>query len=77
MDKKPRNGELTEHERSRNKVISMVRYIVERSLETIKRGYEFVRARYLGLDKVEAELHLIGMAFNLKKAVRLLAAQIG
>lgn len=77
MDKKPRGGSLTEYEKLRNKAISMARYIVERSLGTMKNCYDFARARYLGIEKVEAELKLIGMAFNLKKAVRLLAAQMG
>ena len=77
MDKAPRKGKLTEFEKLRNKAISMVRYIVERSLGTMKSDYAFSRARYLGIEKVEAELHLIGMAFNLKKAMRLLVAQMG
>lgn len=77
MDRKPRGGSLTEYEKLRNKAISMARYIVERSLGTFKSCYSFARARYLGIEKVEAELKLIGMAFNLKKAVRLLAKEIG
>lgn len=36
---------------------------------TLKRGYDFFRARYLGLAKVEREFLLNAMAFNLKKAI--------
>jgi len=71
MDKTPRGGKLTDFEQARNRAISMVRYVVERAFGTLKRGYAFARARYVGLEKVEAEFHLVAMAFNLKKAVRL------
>ncbi len=71
MDKATRSGPLNAFEKTRNRVISGVRYIVERGFGTFKRGYGFARARYVGLAKVEGEFHLVAMAFNLKKAVRL------
>lgn len=71
MDKTPRGGRLTEFEKARNRSISSVRQIVERAFGTLKRGYDFFRSRYVGRDKVEGEFHILAMAFNLKKAVRL------
>ena len=71
MDKKARGGKLTELEKARNRCISSVRQIVERAFGTLKRGYEFFRSRYVGQAKVEGEFHILAMAFNLKKAVRL------
>lgn len=73
MDKTPRGGWLTEFEKARNSAISSVRQIVERVFGTLKRGYAFFRARYVGRVKVEGEFHLASMAFNLKKAARMVA----
>ena len=74
MDRGTRSGPLTQLEQMRNRLISSVRPLVERAFGTLKRGYNFTRARYIGIKKVEAELKLIAMAFNLKKAVRLARA---
>jgi len=69
MYKAARNRELTLAERTANRQVSSVRSKVERAFGTLKRGYGFFRARYLGLAKVELEFLLNAMAFNLKKAV--------
>ena len=69
MHKAARNRELTLAERAANRQVSSVRFKVERAFGTLKRGYGFFRARYLGLAKVELEFLLNAMAFNLKKAV--------
>jgi IS5 family transposase len=71
MDKATRSGPLTEFERTRNRLISSVRQLVERAFGTLKRNYGFARSRYVGQDKVEGEFHLLAMAFNIKKAVLL------
>lgn len=71
MDKATRSGPLTEFERTRNRLISSVRQLVERAFGTLKRGYGFMGSRYVGLDKIEGEFHLLAMAFNIKKAVLL------
>jgi len=73
MDKTPRGGWLTAFEKARNSAISSVRQIVERVFGTLKRGYALFRARYVGRAKVEGEFHLASMAFNLKKAARMVA----
>jgi len=68
MDKAVRNKPLTSIEVLINKLISSIRYKVERSIGTLKRGYHFFRMRYLGLKKGNMEFLLNSMAFNLKKA---------
>jgi transposase, IS5 family len=69
MYKAARNRELSAAEKAANRMISGVRAKVERVFGTLKRGYGFFRARYLGWAKVELEFMLNAMAFNLKKAV--------
>ena len=71
MDRATRSGPLNRHEKTRNRLISSVQPLVERALGAFKRWYGFTRSRYVGMEKVEAELKLIAMAFNLKKAAHL------
>ena len=68
MAKAARNKPLSHVQRILNRLISAVRYKVERSIGTLKRGYHFSRMRYLGLRKGTMEFLLNAMAFNLKKA---------
>jgi transposase, IS5 family len=68
MHKAARNRPLTVIERCINRLISSIRYRVEQTLGTFKRLYGFSRMRYRGTPKGNMELHLIGTAFNLKKA---------
>ena len=68
MTKAVRNKPLTLIQTTFNKLISSVRYKVERSIGTLKRGYQFSRMRYKGLKKGNMELLLNVTAFNLKKA---------
>jgi IS5 family transposase len=51
-----------------NSKISSIRYIVERTFGTLKRGYGFYRSRYLGIAKTNGQFLLSAIAFNLKKA---------
>jgi len=73
MKKAARGHPLNEKEKSWNKKISQVRYKVERTFGTLKRLYGFSRMRYLGIKKGLMEFYLKAMAFNLRKAVNLLA----
>jgi IS5 family transposase len=68
MEKAARNRPLTPIQIITNKLISSLRYKVERSIGTLKRGYQFSRMRYIGLKKANMEFLLNSMAFNLKKA---------
>ncbi len=71
MSRKPKGKPFSPVEQDRNRQISSVRYIVERTFGTLKQHFHFYRSRYVGMRKVEAEFNLIAMAFNIKKAVRL------
>ena len=69
MFKANRNKPLTEEEKECNRQISKVRFIVERSFGCIKKHFNFQRAKYKGIIKVQAQFMLISMAHNIKKAV--------
>jgi transposase, IS5 family len=69
MNRAYRNKPLTERERKRNKLISKKRYIVERVFGTLKQHYGMARASYLGTLKVQGELLLASLAYNLKRAL--------
>ena len=72
MYKAARNKPLTAAQRIINRLISSVRYKVERSIGTLKRGYHFYRMRYKGLRKGNMEFLLNAMVFNLKKAAAMI-----
>jgi IS5 family transposase len=72
MGKAQRGKKLTELAKLRNRIISSYRFVVEQSIGLMKRHYNFGRARYKGCPKVGLELHLIGMALNIKKGVGML-----
>ena len=72
MVKAVRNKPLTFIQTTINKLISSVRYKVERSIGTLKRGYQFSRMRYKGLKKGNMEFLLNATAFNLKKAATMM-----
>ena len=74
MDRAWRNKPLTARERLRNKLISQKRYIVERVFGTLKQQYDMARASYLGIAKVQGELLLSSLAYNLKRGLFLLPA---
>ena len=52
-----------------------VRCRVEKIFGTAKRSYGLGRARYLGLARVSLQAHLTFLAYNLTRAMRLLAAR--
>jgi IS5 family transposase len=72
MHRAYRNKPLTVRERNRNKLISKKRFIVERVIGTLKHHYNLARASYLGTAKVQGELLLACLAYNLKRALSLL-----
>lgn len=73
MYKAVRGRKLSEPERIVNRVISGLRGKVERGFGTLKKDYRFQRTRYLGCAKVRMEFLLNAMAFNIKKAARMVA----
>ena len=75
MNRAYRNRPLTGRERKRNKLISKRRGIVERVFGTLKLHYGLSRASYLGTIKVQGELLLSSLAYNIKRALFLLSPQ--
>lgn len=75
MDRAWRNTPLSRREQQRNREISKKRYIVERVFGTLKRSYGFARASYIGLAKTQSEFLLTAIAYNLKRALFVLAPQ--
>lgn len=53
----------------RNRLISPIRAAVERVFGTLKRSYGYRRVRYRGLKANRVQLHLLCIAYNLRKAV--------
>jgi IS5 family transposase len=72
MNKAKRNGPLSFWEKVRNRLISRKRFIVERSFGTLKKWCGLTRARYFGLAKVQGQVLLNAIAFNLKSGLFLL-----
>ena len=73
MRKARRNEELSTYYKRKNKLISTVRYVVERTFAGQKRWFGAGRARYLGLDRTNCQHILEAICYNLKRAPRLLA----
>ena len=63
---------LPRWERRRNQVISRLRAPVEKVFGTLKRSYGYRRVRYMGLQGNTTELFFKCMAYNLRRADRLL-----
>jgi IS5 family transposase len=57
-----------------NRTVGAVRCRVEKIFGTTKRSYGLGRARYVGLERVSLQAHLTFLAYNLTRALRLMAA---
>lgn len=68
MEKAKRNKPLTHWQKVFNRMISKIRYRVEQGFGTLKRKFKFTRASYLTTPKVQGQLALKAIAFNLLKA---------
>ena len=75
MSRAYRNKPLTVRQKSRNRLISQKRYIVERVFGTLKKCYDMARASYIGTAKVQGELLLSSLAYNLKRGLFLQPAK--
>lgn len=62
---------LAEDERARNESISRVRAGVEKVFGTLKRSYGYSRVRYIGLERNATEMWFKCMAYNLRRADRI------
>ena len=71
MHKAVRNRALTDEEKIHNRAISKRRFVVERCFGTLKRQFKFTRASYCSRLKVEGQIILKAIAYNLLKAFHL------
>lgn len=69
MYKANSKAELKPREKLFNRLVSKSRYVVERTIGTLKNHFGCSRAKYLGLVKVKAQLFLKAICHNLLKAV--------
>ncbi len=67
-------AQLPYWQRRRNALIARARAPVERVFGTLKRSYGYRRVRYLGLERNATEFFFKCLAYNLRRADRLLAA---
>jgi len=72
MHKAARNNPLTNWQKTKNRLISKVRYVVEQSFGTMKRSLGFSRASYFGLERVHGQAIRKMMCLNLIKAVNMI-----
>lgn len=64
--------EVSEEDSRKNEMISRVRAKVEKVFGTLKRTYGYSRVRYMGLERNTTEMWLKCMAYNLRRADRLI-----
>jgi IS5 family transposase len=69
MLKAARNRPLMHWQKVFNKLVSKRRFLVEQGFGTLKRKFQMQRASYMTQEKVEAQLCLKAICFNLLKAV--------
>ena len=69
MRKKPKGKPMTHWNRIRNRLISKRRFVVERTFGTLKRTYGLHRSRYVGLLKIQTEVLMKSIAYNLKRGI--------
>lgn len=66
--KKPKGGELTEEQKSFNRMLSAVRAVVEHPFRVVKRQFGFIKVRYRGLKKNTAQVVTLFALANLWRA---------
>ena len=76
MYKAVRGRGLTACQKLANKLISKKRYIVEQCFGTLKWIFGFSRASYKGRDKVEGQMRLKAICFNLLKGLNMVEMAI-
>lgn len=68
MEKASRGKGLTGWQKLKNKLISMKRFVVERTFGTLKRQFKIGRASYRERWRVEGQMNLKAFCYNLLKA---------
>ena len=62
---------LTHWQKQHNKLIAPIRAQVEGVFATLKRWFDYRRVRYRGLHRNTSHLHVLSLAYNMKRALRL------
>lgn len=62
---------LTSHQKRHNALIGVARAEVEGVFATLKRWFGYRCVRYRGLPRNESHLHLLALAYNMKRSLRL------
>lgn len=75
MYKAQKNKPLTNWQTWFNKAVASIRSGVERVFGVGKRSYGLGRARYRGLDRVQGHFFMIAMAYNLRRAITIVASR--
>lgn len=73
QDKAAKNNPLTRRQLQRNRLITKIRYVVERTFGSQARWFNAKTLRYCGLAKAHAWHLLLAMAYNLKRLPKLFA----
>lgn len=73
MHKRKRNEPENRQAIERNKRIAKQRYVVERTFGSLKRSYGWARTRYIGLLKATFYLQIRCLAFNIKRAMKVIS----
>ncbi len=73
QNKTTKNNPLTRRQLQRNRMITKVRYVVERTFGSQACWFNAKMLRYCGLDKAHTWHILLAMAYNLKRLPRLFA----
>jgi transposase, IS5 family len=69
MEKAKRNKPLPHWQKVFNRMIFKIRYRVEQGFGTLKRKFKLTRASYFTTPKVQGQMALKAIAFNLLKAL--------
>lgn len=72
-----RNTPLTKVQKERNRLYSSVRSTVERVFGVLKLHLGLTKTKYVGLARNQAQLSLVSMAYNLKRAAKINALCAG
>ena len=75
MYKAQKNKPLTNWQTWFNKAVASIRSGVERVFGVGKRSYGLGRARYRGLDRIQGHFFMIAMAYNLRRAITIVASR--
>lgn len=62
---------LSRWQKRANALIAPIRAEVEGVFATLKRWFGYERVRYRGLPRNQSHLHLLGLAYNMKRALKL------